>query len=82
MTDVNKPDDQPPAELEPLATVEDELRRLTHHPRQEAARLHDVAEAGESGATPFIELATVAMYVVPFVLIMIGLTLGIYFAVR
>ncbi len=82
MTDDIKPEDQPPDELEPHALVEEEIGRLIHHPRREAARLHDVADAGETGATPFIEIAAVARYVVPLALLMIGLIFGIYFAVR
>ena len=74
--------DQPPDEIEPLALVEDEIGRLVQHPRREAARLHDVADAGETGATPFIEIAAVARFVVPLVLLVIGLIFGIYFVVR
>jgi hypothetical protein len=69
-------------ELEPGELVTEELGRLAHHPRQEAHRLHDVADAGESGSTPFIEIVAVARWVVPFVLLMIGIVLGIYYALR
>ena len=82
MTDTIEPEDQPPDEVEPLALVDEEIGRLIHHPRREAARLHDVADAGETGATPFIEIAAVARYVIPLVLLVIGLIFGVYFAAR
>ena len=69
-------------EVEPGPLVAGELERLARHPRLEARRLHDVADAGESGSAPFIEVAAVAFRVVPFVLLMIGIMLGIYFAFR
>lgn len=40
-------------ELEPGVVVTEELKRLVHHPGQEAHRLRDLADAGESGSTPF-----------------------------
>ena len=82
MTDIIKPEDGPPDELEPHALVEEEIERIVRHPRREAARLHDVADAGETGATPFIEIAAVARYVVPLVLLVIGLIFAVYFAAR
>ena len=69
----------PPEELEPGELIEAELGRLVHHPRAETARLKQVAADGEEGSTPFIELALVARWIVPFVLIMIGIVLLIYF---
>ena len=69
-------------EVEPSQLVAGELERLARHPRGEAHRLHDVADAGESGSAPFIEIAAVAFRVVPIVLLMIGIMLGIYFAFR
>jgi hypothetical protein len=59
--------------------VEKEIERLVSHPRSEARRLHAVAEEGESGTTPLIELAAVASRVIPFVLLVIGLILGVYY---
>jgi hypothetical protein len=56
--------------------------RLAHHPRQEAHRLHDVADAGESASAPLIEVGAIARWSLPFVLLMIGIVLGIYFALR
>ncbi len=69
----------PPEELEPGELIEAELGRLVRHPRAETARLKEVATDGEQGSTPFIELALVARWIVPFVLIMIGIMLLIYF---
>jgi len=69
-------------ELEPGPLVAGELERLARHPRREARRLHDEADAGESGSAPFIEIAAVALRVVPFVLLTIGIMLGVYFALR
>jgi hypothetical protein len=69
-------------ELEPGPLVAGELERLARLPRREARRLHDVADAGESGSTPFIEIAAAAVRVVPFVLLMIGIMLGVYFSLR
>jgi hypothetical protein len=44
--------------------------------------LHAVAEEGESGTTPLIELAAVAIRVIPFVILVIGLILGVYLLAR
>jgi hypothetical protein len=69
----------PPEELEPGELIEAELARLVRHPRAETARLKQLAADGEEGSTPFIELALVARWIVPFVLVMIGIVLLIYF---
>ena len=74
-----KPPDAFSDDFEPLKEVEGELERLVSHPRSEARRLQAVAEEGESGATPLIELAFVASRVIPFVILMIGITLGVYY---
>jgi hypothetical protein len=74
-----KPPDTSSAEFDALEEVEGELERLISHPRSEARRLHAVADEGESGATPLIELAVVASRVIPFVILMIGLIVGVYF---
>ena len=74
-----KPPDASSEDFEPLEEVEGELERLVSHPRSEARRLHAVAEEGESGTTPLIEIAVVASRVVPFVILMIGLIVGVYF---
>ncbi len=74
-----KPPDASSEDFETLKEVEGELERLVSHPRSEARRLQAVAEEGESGATPLIELAVVASRVIPFVVLMIGLIVGVYF---
>ena len=74
-----KPPDAFSDDFEPLKEVEGELERLVSHPRSEARRLQAAAEEGESGATPLIELAVVASRVIPFVILVIGLTVGVYY---
>jgi hypothetical protein len=69
-------------EFEPFTELEAEAERILRHPHNEAQRLHGVAEEGESGATPFIELGAVACWVIPFVALMVALILGVYFAAR
>jgi hypothetical protein len=66
-------------ELEPGEIIEAEIGRLVRHPRAETARLKQVAADGEHGSSPFIEIALVARWIVPLVLILIGITLLIYF---
>ena len=77
-----EPPDGASDEFEPLKEIEAEAERLVRHPHQEAQRLHVVAEEGESGAAPFIQIFTVARRVIPFVVLMIALILGVYFAAR
>ncbi len=72
-------DDGPRDELEPGEVIEDEIGRLVRHPRAETARLKQVAADGEHGSSPFIEIALVARWLVPLVLILIGTTLLLYF---
>ena len=74
-----KPPDASSEDFETLKEVEGELERLVSHPRSEARRLGAVADEGESGTTPLIELVIVASRVIPFVILMIGLILGVYF---
>jgi len=71
--------DGPPDELDPIAVIEAEAGRLVRHPRQEAARLKTVASEGEHGTTPVIQMALVARWIVPLVLIMVGILLTVYF---
>jgi hypothetical protein len=73
---VSGSDDHP---AEPGALIEAELERLLHHPRAETARLKEVAADGDQGSTPFIELVLVARWVVPFVVVIVGITLLVYF---
>ena len=65
-------------DIEAGRLVVEELERLAQHPREEARRLAEVADDGESGLTPFIELARVAARVIPLVALVIGLGLAIY----
>ena len=74
-----RPPDASREDIEPLEEVKGELERLVSHPRSEARRLHAVAEEGESGTTPLIEIAVVAGRVIPFVILMIGVIFGVYF---
>ena len=71
-----------PNELEPGAMVASEVKRLVGHPRLEAARLDNVADAGEEASTVLIEVAKVARFVVPIVLIVVGTVLSLYLALR
>ena len=72
-------DDGPRDELEPGEVIEDEIGRLVRHPRAETARLKQVAADGGHGSSPFIKIALVARWLVPLVLILIGITLLVYF---
>jgi hypothetical protein len=73
------PSDGPRDELEPGEVIEAEIGRLVRHPRGETARLKQVAADGEHGSTPFIEIALVARWIVPVVLILVCITLLVYF---
>ena len=75
-------DDVVPHELEPGAMLASEVKRLVEHPRVEVARLDNVADAGEEASTVLIEIAKVARFVVPIVLIVIGTVLALYLALR
>jgi hypothetical protein len=77
-----EPPNAPNEEFEPLKEVEAELERLVSNPRSEARRLHAVAEEGESGSTPLIEIAIVASRVIPFAILMIGLIFLVYLLAR
>jgi hypothetical protein len=71
--------DGPRDELEVGEVIEAEIGRLIRHPRAETARLKQVAADGEHGSAPFIEIALVARWIVPLVLILIFITLLVYF---
>jgi hypothetical protein len=64
---------------EPGELIEAELERLVRHPRAETARLKQVADDGEHGTAPFIEIALVARWIVPFVAVVVGIALLVYF---
>jgi len=74
--------DETSDEFEPFKELEYEAERIVRHPHVEAERLHLIAEEGESGATPFIEIVSVARWVIPLLLLMVALMLGVYFAAR
>jgi hypothetical protein len=71
--------DGPRDELEPGEVIEAEIGRLVRHPRAETARLKQVAADGKHGSSPFIEIALVARWVVPLALILVCITLLVYF---
>ncbi len=71
--------DGPRDEFEPGEIIEAEIGRLVRHPRAETARLKQVAADGEHGSSPFIEIALVARWIVPLLLILICITLLVYF---
>ena len=71
--------DGPRDELEPGEVIEAEIGRLVRHPRAETARLKQVAADGEHGSSPFIEIALVARWIVPLVVILACITLLVYF---
>ncbi len=71
--------DGPPDEIEVGDVVEAEIERLVRHPRVETARLKQVAADGEHGSAPYIEIALVARWIIPLVLIVIGVALLVYF---
>jgi Xaa-Pro aminopeptidase len=48
----------------------------------EAAHLHEVEEAGESGVTPFIAIAGIVLFLLPIVLLVLGLAFAAYFIAR
>ena len=70
--------DGPQDELEVGEVIEAEIGRLVRHPRAETARLKQVAADGEHGSAPFIEIALVARWIVPLVLILVFITLLVY----
>jgi hypothetical protein len=69
----------PRDEIEPGKVIEAEIERMVSHPRAETARLKQVAADGEAGSAPFIEIALVARWIVPVALILVGITLLVYF---
>jgi hypothetical protein len=71
--------DGPPDEAEIGQVVEAELKRLVRHPREETARLKQVAADGEHGSTPYIEMGLVARWIIPVVLVVVGVALLVYF---
>ncbi len=74
--------DEPPDEIDPIAAVGAEFGRLVHHPHEEAARLHAMADGGETASAAFVEMAMVARFVIPLVLLVIGVMVAVYFALQ
>jgi hypothetical protein len=62
MSGLEQEGDGPPDEVEFGEVVEAEVKRLVRHPREETARLKQVAADGEHGSAPYIEIALVARY--------------------
>jgi hypothetical protein len=79
MNGLEQEGDGPPDEIEVGEVVEAEVRRLVEHPREESARLKQVAADGEHGSAPYIEMALVARWIIPLVFIVIGVALVVYF---
>ena len=79
MSDLEQEGDGPPDEIEVGDVVEAEIERLVRHPREETARLKQVAADGEHGSAPYIEIALVARWIIPLVLIVVGVALLVYF---
>jgi hypothetical protein len=71
--------DGPADEIELGSVIEGEVARLVRHPREEVARLKEVAADGEHGTAPYIEIGLVARWVIPFVLTLVGIVLLVYF---
>ena len=76
-----EPTDRTGAEFELHKEAEHELARLLRDPRGEGQRLRDLADDGESPATPFIEIGVVARWVIPLVILVVGLALAVYYTV-
>jgi hypothetical protein len=68
-----------PEEWHLHSAVEHELGELVHHPREEAHRLREEAERGESGATLAVVLTVIAIgatLAVAIVLVIVWLAAG------
>ncbi len=48
----------------------------------EAAHLHDVEQAGESGRTPLIAILGLLLFLVPIFLLIVGLSFAAYYLAR
>jgi hypothetical protein len=76
---VGQEGDGPPDEVEVGEVVEAEVKRLVRHPREETARLKQVAADGEHGSAPYIEIALVARWIIPLVVVVVGVMVLVYF---
>ena len=79
MSGLGQEGDGPPDEVEVGEVVEAEVKRLVRHPREETARLKQVAADGEHGSAPYIEIALVARWIIPLVLVVVGVMVLVYF---
>ena len=80
MSDISA--DGPPDEEEPGELIHHELDAFAHHPRTEAARLRELAAEGESGGTPFIAIARLAVRLLPLVAVAMLTIFGVYYLAR
>ena len=69
-------------EFEPVQGTKRRAERIIRHPHDQAQSLDRVAEEGESGATPLVEIVTVAGWAIPFVALIAAFILGVYYAGR
>lgn len=79
MSEFEQEADGTPNEVELGEVVAAEVKGFVRHPREETARLKEVAADGEHGSAPYIEIALVARWIVPLVLIVVGVALLVYF---
>ncbi len=71
-----------------LAHAGSRYRRLLRRPHpvqaieHEAEHLHQVERAGESGETPFIAIAGIILFLLPILLVFLGLVFAAYYLAR
>jgi hypothetical protein len=58
------------------------LRRPVRAVEAEAHHLHEVEREGESGETPFIAILGIVIFLLPIVLLVLGLTFAAYYLAR
>ena len=54
---------------------------LIHAVKEEAHHLHEIETEGKEGATPFIAILEVALFLLPIVLLVGGLTFAAYYLI-
>ena len=54
---------------------------LIHAVKEEAHHLHEIEAEGKEGATPFIAILEVALFLLPIVLLVGGLTFVAYYLI-
>ena len=61
------------------------VSRWTKHPvraaEDEARHLHDIEKEGTNAATPLISIASVAMFLLPVIVVVMGTALALYYLV-